>query len=288
MKFVSFQKKDGPALGVLDGTDVIDLSAVAKSLPRDLKTLFAGGTKAMSAVKKAVASAKPRHKTTAGKIKILPPISDPNKIVCLGLNYRDHAIETNNPIPKFPIIFLRTATTLAAHKQPMLMPKVSKQYDFEAELAVVIGKKGYRLPKTRALSIVAGYSCFNDGSVRDYQLNRGPQWTLGKNFDASGGFGPCFVTADELPKGANNLNISCRLNGKTVQDSNTKQHIFDVPTAIAAITEVMTLEPGDVIIMGTPNGVGSGRKPPLWMKPGDVCEVEIEGIGVLRNPIKAK
>ncbi|MEQ9642178.1 MAG: fumarylacetoacetate hydrolase family protein [Alphaproteobacteria bacterium] len=288
MKIVSFQKKDGPALGVLDGNDVIDLSAVAKSLPRDLKTLFAGGTKEMSAVKKAVAGAKPRHRTTAGKIKFLPPISDPNKIVCLGLNYRDHAIETNNPIPKFPIIFLRTASTLTGHKQPMLMPKVSKQYDFEAELAVIIGKKGYRLPKTRALSIVAGYSCFNDGSVRDYQLGRGPQWTLGKNFDGSGGFGPCFVTADELPKGGNNLRIACRLNGKTVQDSNTKQHIFDVPTAIAAITEVMTLEPGDVIIMGTPNGVGSGRKPPLWMKPGDVCEIEIEGIGVLRNPIKAK
>ena len=288
MKLVSFQKKDGPALGVLDDKDVIDLSAVAKSLPRDLKTLLQGGTKAMSAVKKAVADAKPRHRVAGGKIKYLPPISDPAKIVCLGLNYRDHAIETNNPIPKFPIIFLRTASTLVGHKSPMLMPAVSKQYDFEAELAVIIGKKGYRLKKDKALSIVAGYSCFNDGSVRDYQLGRGPQWTLGKNFNDSGGFGPCFVTADELPKGGHGLNITCRLNGKTVQDSNTKQHIFDVPTAIEAITEVMTLEPGDVIIMGTPNGVGSGRKPPLWMKPGDVCEIEIEGIGVLRNPIKAK
>jgi 2-keto-4-pentenoate hydratase/2-oxohepta-3-ene-1,7-dioic acid hydratase in catechol pathway len=287
MKIVSFQKKDGPALGVLDGNEVIDLSAVAKSLPRDLKTLLQGGSKAMGAVKKAAADAKPRARLAAGKVKFLPPIANPTKIVCLGLNYRDHAIETNNPIPKHPIIFLRTASTLTGHKSPMLMPAVSKMYDYEAELAVIIGKRGYRLKKDKALSIVAGYSCFNDGSVRDYQLQRGPQWTLGKNFNGSGGFGPCFVTADSLPKGASPLRISCRLNGETVQDSSTEQHIFDVPTAIEAITEVMTLEPGDVIIMGTPNGVGSGRKPPLWMKPGDVCEIEIEGIGVLRNPIKA-
>jgi 2-keto-4-pentenoate hydratase/2-oxohepta-3-ene-1,7-dioic acid hydratase in catechol pathway len=286
MKIVSFQKKDGPALGVLDGSDVIDLSAVAKSLPRDLKTLLNGGSKAMAAVKKAAKDAKPRARIAAGKIKYLPPVGNPTKIVCLGLNYRDHAIETNNPIPKFPIIFLRTASTLAAHKAPMKMPATSKMYDYEAELAVIIGKKARNVKKAKALSVVAGYSCFNDGSVRDYQLQRGPQWTLGKNWDASGGFGPCFVTADELPKGAAGLRIQCRLNGNTVQDSSTNQHIFDVPTAIEAITEVMTLEPGDVIIMGTPNGVGSGRKPPLWMKPGDVCEIEIEGIGTLRNPIK--
>ena len=286
MKIVSFQKQDGPALGVLEDNEVIDLSAVAKSMPRDMKTLLAGGSKAMSAVKQAVKNAKPRHRVAAGKIKYLPPVGDPAKIVCLGLNYRDHAIETNNPIPKFPIIFLRTATSLAAHKSPMKMPASSKMYDFEAELAVIVGKKARNVKKAKALSIVAGYSCFNDGSVRDYQLQRGPQWTLGKNWDASGGFGPCMVTPDELPKGGAGLRIQCRLNGDTVQDSTTAQHIFDVPTAIEAITEVMTLEPGDVIIMGTPNGVGSGRKPPLWMKPGDVCEIEIEGIGVLRNPIK--
>jgi 2-keto-4-pentenoate hydratase/2-oxohepta-3-ene-1,7-dioic acid hydratase in catechol pathway len=166
----------------------------------------------------------------------------------------------------------------------MLLPRVSSQFDYEAELVAVIGKGGRYIPREQALEHVAGYSIFNDGSLRDYQT-RTHQWMLGKNFDASGAFGPEFVTADELPPGAAGLRIQCRLNGQTVQDANTRDMIFDVATLVSACSEAMALSPGDIVITGTPSGVGMARKPPLWMKAGDLCEVEIEGLGVLANPI---
>ncbi len=169
----------------------------------------------------------------------------------------------------------------------MVCPTASSQFDYEAELAVVIGKGGRHISHAAALDHVAGYAAANDGSLRDFQF-KGQQWTLGKNFDASGGFGPELVTPDELPNGAGDLQIQCRLNGQTLQDSTTKQHVFDVPRVIEVLSEVMTLEVGDVIIMGTPSGVGSARTPNIWMKVGDVCEIEIEGIGVLSNPIVAE
>ena len=212
------------------------------------------------------------------------PVPEPGKIVCIGLNYVDHAKEGGNPIPDYPAVFLRTRSSLVAHGQPLVRPLCSDKLDYEAELAIVIGKPGRNVREADALSHVFGYACFNDGSVRDYQ-RKSTQWTMGKNFDGTGPFGPDVVTADELPAGAAGLRIVSRLNGQTMQDGNTRDMIFPVARTIALISEVMTLEPGDLIITGTPAGVGYARKPPVFLRPGDVCEVEIEGIGILRNPV---
>ncbi len=287
MRIVNFAKNGVPTLGVRKGRKLVDLSVAAPELQRDLKGLLAGGARALENAAAAAAKAGKDAVVDEKKLSYLPPIQDPAKIICLGLNYLDHALETNNPIPKYPVVFSRAPTTLVGHGQPMRRPKVSKQFDYEAELAVIIGKSGRYITKARALDHVAGYSCFNDGSLRDYQF-KSSQFLMGKNFDASGGFGPEMVTPDELPKGGSGLAISCKLNGKTVQKSTTDQHIFDVPSAIHLLSDVMTLEPGDVIVMGTPSGVGAARKPPLWMKPGDVCEITIKGIGTLSNPIQAE
>ncbi len=212
------------------------------------------------------------------------PVPEPGKIVCIGLNYVDHAKEGGNPIPDSPAVFLRTRSSLVAHGQPLVRPLCSDKLDYEAELAIVIGKPGRNVREADALSHVFGYACFNDGSVRDYQ-RKSTQWTMGKNFDGTGPFGPDIVTADELPAGAAGLRIASRLNGQTMQDGNTRDMIFPVARTIALISEVMTLEPGDLIITGTPAGVGYARKPPVFLRPGDVSEVEIEGIGILRNPV---
>jgi 2-keto-4-pentenoate hydratase/2-oxohepta-3-ene-1,7-dioic acid hydratase in catechol pathway len=214
----------------------------------------------------------------------LPPIPRPGKFICLGLNYVDHAKEGGFTPPDYPTVFFRGATSLVAHGQPLVRPALSPTFDYEAELAVVIGRSGRRIAETQALDHVAGYSVFNDGSVREYQ-RRTPQWTMGKNFDGTGAFGPWLVTPDELPPGAVGLRIQTRLNGRIVQDANTRDMIFSVARTIAILSQAMTLEVGDVIAMGTPAGVGHARKPPLWLKDGDVCEIEIEGIGLLSNPV---
>ena len=220
-----------------------------------------------------------------GGLRLLPVIPRPGKIICIGLNYRDHAKEGGNPIPDYPAVFMRGATSLVAHGEPILRPPVSDKLDWEAELAVVIGRTATRVALGRALDHVAGYACFNDGSVRDYQ-RKSTQWTMGKNFDQTGGFGPELITADALPDGARGLSITSRVNGEIKQDGNTAEMIFDVATLIAILSEVMTLEPGDVIATGTPAGVGYARTPPVFLKPGDVCEVTIDGIGTLSNPIR--
>ncbi|MCP3729996.1 fumarylacetoacetate hydrolase family protein [Sphingomonas sp. MG17] len=217
-------------------------------------------------------------------VTLLAPVARPGKFICIGLNYRLHALEGGNPIPDYPAVFLRVATSLVGPGEALTYPEVSEQLDYEAELAVVIGKTATAVSKDDALDHVAGYSCFNDGSVRNYQ-RLSTQWTMGKNFDRTGGFGPELVTPDELPAGAAPLRIMTRLNGETMQDSNTGDMIFDVATLIATLSEAMTLEPGDVIATGTPSGVGYARKPQVFMRPGDVCEIEIEGIGTLCNPI---
>ncbi|MBM3491414.1 MAG: fumarylacetoacetate hydrolase family protein [Alphaproteobacteria bacterium] len=285
MRIVNFSKDGVPTLAVRSGRRLVDLSVAAPDLPRDLKGLLAGGKRAMSKASAAAEDAGGKASVKEAGISFLPPVHNPSKVICFGLNYRDHALETNNPIPKYPVVFARWSNTLVGHGQPMLRPKESEQLDYEAELAVIIGKTTRRVGKRGALACVAGYSCFNDGSVRDYQRKSG-QFTMGKNFDCTGGFGPEFVSADEVPPGADGLAIKCRLNGKVVQNSKTDQHIFKVPDAVSIVSEVLTLEPGDVIIMGTPSGVGAARKPPLWMKHGDTCEIEIEGIGKLVNPVK--
>jgi 2-keto-4-pentenoate hydratase/2-oxohepta-3-ene-1,7-dioic acid hydratase in catechol pathway len=214
------------------------------------------------------------------------PVAHPPKIICMGLNYADHAKEGGNARPDYPSFFLRATPSLTAHEGPIVRPKVSTQLDYEAELAVIVGRKAKHLTPENALSCVFGYSCFNDGSIRDYQ-RKSAQWTIGKNFDETGGFGPWIVTADELPAGAAGLNIQSRLNGKVMQDANTRDFLWNVQEALVIISECMTLEPGDVIITGTPAGVGYARTPPVWMQPGDTIEVEIQGVGTLINRITA-
>jgi len=214
----------------------------------------------------------------------LPPIPRPGKIICIGLNYADHSRESGFEPPAYPAVFARYASSLVAHGAPILSPPESGQLDYEGELAVVIGRPGRRIAETDALSHVAGYAAFNDASIRDFQM-RSTQWTMGKTFDGTGAFGPELVTPDELPPGAAALRLETRLNGKVVQSASTDELIFGVARLVALLSEVMTLEPGDVIVSGTPAGIGAARTPPLWMVPGDQVEVEIEGVGRLSNPI---
>ena len=217
-------------------------------------------------------------------LETLVPFPRPGKLLCVGLNYLDHCKEGGMAVPDYPTLFARFSTGLVAHGQPLVAPRESDLFDYESELVVVIGKAGRRISEADALDHVVGYTIFNDGSVRDYQL-RTPQWTIGKNFDGTGALGPDFITADELPAGAEGLRIQGRLNGRTVQDSSISDMVFGVRRLVSLISVAMTLEAGDLIATGTPAGVGGARKPPLLLKDGDVFEVEIERIGVLRNPV---
>jgi len=215
------------------------------------------------------------------------PIARPGKIVCLGLNYAEHAREGGYAVPDYPAMFLRAATSMVAAEAPMILPRASETFDYETELMVIIGKGGRHIGEADALGHVFGYTTFNDGSVRAYQ-RKTHQWTAGKNFDGTGALGPIVVTPDEVPEGASGLTIQTRLNGRVLQNSNTADMIFSVARTIAIVSEIMTLEPGDMIAFGTPPGVGHARTPQVWMKAGDVVEVEIEGIGICRNPIVAE
>ena len=282
MRLVTFDKGGRPTPGVRKDDAVVDLSIAAPDLPGDWPAMFAAD--ALQRVAEAVAGAGPEALVPADDVRLLVPIPRPPKILCIGLNYRSHAEETGMAIPDYPIVFTRYPTSLTAHDTPLLRPAASDNFDFEAELVAVIGTAGRHIPKARALDHVVGYSICNEGSVRDFQF-KSSQWAMGKNFDRSGSFGPEIVTADELPPGAAGLRIQCRLNGATLQDSDIDDLIFDVATLVSELSEVMTLEPGDMIVTGTPPGVGFVRKPPLFMKAGDVCEIEIEGIGTLRNSV---
>ncbi len=215
------------------------------------------------------------------------PITRPGKIVCLGLNYAEHAREGGYDVPDYPAMFMRAATSMISAEAPMVLPNASHTFDYETELMVIIGKGGRHIAETDALSHVFGYTTFNDGSIREYQ-RKTHQWTAGKNFDGTGAVGPIVVTPDEVPEGAAGLSILTRLNGRVLQNSNTSDMIFTVARTIAIVSEIMTLEPGDMIAFGTPPGVGHARKPQVWMKAGDSVEVEIEGIGTCRNPIVAE
>jgi len=285
MRLTSFDKKGRPALGFRVGDDIVDLKAADAGLPDDLLGFLHAGPDAFDRAATVAAKAGPALRTPFGKLKFHPPITNAGKIICLGLNYADHATEGGHAKPTYPSLFMRGPTSLVAHNEPIIRPRCSEQLDYEAELVAIVGRKARHVAEKDALSVIAGYSIFNEGSIREYQ-RKTTQWTAGKNFDKTGGFGPEFVTADELPPGAKGLRIQSRLNGKIMQDANTSMMLFDVPETVALLTEFMTLEPGDVLVMGTPAGVGHARKPPVWMKAGDVCEVEIEKIGVLRNPIE--
>ncbi len=284
MRLVNFKAADGPRIGaVLAESRVLDLTAVNRDAPRDIQAVIAGNM--LANLQKIIDGAAGYDTINFDQLDFDIPIRAPGKILCLGLNYIDHVNEGIFEKQDFPAIFIRTLTSMLPHAKPIICPRNSITLDFEAELAVVIGKTSRHLTVENALDAVAGYTCANDGSVREYQRHT-IQWTMGKNFDQTGPLGPVFVTADELPDGAKGLDIACRLNGETVQSSNTDMMMFPVLETLVYITQGVTLEPGDIILMGTPSGVGHARKPPLWMKHGDVVEVEIENIGLLRNPVK--
>ena len=277
MRFVSWRK--GPAQGVAlrRGSDLVNLEGA------DMLSLLRAGREGLE--RAATLATKGVVLDPAG-LEYLPVIPNPPKIVCVGMNYQDHADENKLKKQEFPTFFARFTSTLIGHEQPILRPFLSNTLDYEGEMAVIIGKPGRHIPAGKALEHVAGYSVFNEASIRGYQMGKGQQWTLGKNFDNTGAFGPDFVTADEVPPGGKGLRLATRLNGQTVQSATTDDLIFDVATLIACLTEAVRLEVGDVIVSGTPAGIGFFREPKLYMQPGDVCEVEIEGIGLLRNPIR--
>jgi 2-keto-4-pentenoate hydratase/2-oxohepta-3-ene-1,7-dioic acid hydratase in catechol pathway len=283
MRLVAFKGADGSRIGVVKDDGVIDLTEVDPSAPRTIAAAIR--EERMDEVAALAAKADAGNRLNYDDLDFELPIADPAKILCLGLNYMDHVAEGPFNKPDFPAIFVRTPTSLVPHGKPIIRPLQSESMDYEAELALIIGKKSRHLTAENALDAVAGYSIFNDGSVREYQRHT-IQWTMGKNFDQTGPFGPIFVTPDELPEAADGLKIECRLNGETVQSSTTDMMIFKVVETLIYITEGLTLEPGDVVMMGTPSGVGHARKPPLWMRDGDTVEIEIEGIGILRNPIQ--
>jgi acylpyruvate hydrolase len=275
MRFVSYSAGGRNGLAVRRGSDLIDLGAIELGdvLRKDPGSLQELGRSAKGAP------------LDARGIRYRPPIARPPKIICIGLNYADHATESQMKKPDYPPMFSRFSTTLIGHNEPIIRPKVSTQLDYEGELVAVIGRGGKHISRERALDHIVGYSLFNEASVRDYQF-KSSQWTVGKNFDATGPFGPELVTADELPPGCKGLKIETRLNGQTLQSASTDVMIFPIADLIFYISEAITLEPGDIIVTGTPSGVGFARKPPIWMKPGDICEVEVEGIGILSNPVK--
>ncbi|MEE1864972.1 fumarylacetoacetate hydrolase family protein [Pseudomonas auratipiscis] len=284
MRFVTFAEGALKGLAVETESGLRGLTENLPGYPGSLFDLLSGGLQALQHAHQKLSTA---PLLDSGRIRHLPPIERPGKIVCVGLNYADHTKESPYDQPTYPTFFPRFSTTLIGHGEAIVRPQVSEQLDYEGELAVIIGTRGRHIAQEQALQHVAGYSIFNEASVRDYQF-KSPQWTIGKNFDATGAFGPVFVSADELPPGARGLSLTTRLNGKIEQHGNTADMVFDVAHLIAVLSEAVTLEPGDVIVTGTPAGIGWARRPMLFMKPGDVCTVEIEGLGTLVNPIAAE
>ena len=278
MKLITFELNNAPRVGLVQADGVYPLpTAVATDVGQLIRKQAEGASLAsLVAVLEAPVA--------ESDIRYLPPVPQPSKIICVGLNYADHTKESPYEQPDYPTLFIRLTTSLTAHGAPIVRPLCSDSLDYEGELAVIIGRGGKHISKERALEHVFGYSVFNDGSVREYQF-KSPQWTVGKTFDKTGGFGPAVVTAEDLPAGAKGLMLETRLNGETVQKANTSDMLFDVPTLINVISEAITLNPGDVIVAGTPAGIGWARTPKLLMRHGDVCEVSIERVGTLRNPI---
>lgn len=286
MRLATIQTPSGPRAAVQSGDFFIDLHGTAPSLPASLRQILEIEPAERFAAIDAASKKKDAVRYEASKVKFLPPVTDPRKIVCVGLNYKDHAAESGMPIPKEPVLFSKFPTALIGQGDNIVVPKVSSKVDYEAELVIVIGKRGRHLSEADALKCIAGYTVGHDVSARDWQLEKdGKQWMAGKTFDTFAPCGPVIVTTDDMPD-PHICPIRLRLNGKTMQNSNTNQLIFRVEQIVSYISQVFTVEPGDLIFTGTPPGVGAAHKPnPMWLKPGDVCEVEIEGIGVLRNPV---
>ena len=285
MRLLAFQSNGKQRIGVLRGDQVVDLSIAAPGLPEELVEIIEGGDDCLKLITTAQESANPESLVHVDELDWLPPTRKAGKIICLGLNYAAHAAEGGHDRPEYPSFFMRGNSSLVAHGKPIIRPIASETLDYEAELVAIVGKKAKHVKQEDALDYIWGYSVFNEASIRQYQRKTAP-WTIGKNFDNTGGFGPIVVTADEVPPGADGLQIQTRLNGEVLQNATTDMMLFNVKETIELLTECLTLEPGDLLVMGTPSGVGHARKPPLWMKAGDICEIEIENIGILRNPIE--
>lgn len=283
MKLVSFLRNNKPTWGVAVEGGVVDCGAKFGKKYPDIRAVIAN--RALADVKKFVKTKK-KPDVPMAKVKFLPPIGNPDKIICIGLNYKSHVAETGRSDAQYPTIFTRFANTQVGHGQPMISPRNSEKYDYEGEVAVIIGRKCRHVSKADALKYVAGYSCYNDGSIRDWQRHT-TQFTPGKNFVGTGGFGPWIVTADEIPD-PSKMTLITRLNGQELQRATTDLLIFDIPTLINYCSDWTELVPGDVIVTGTPGGVGFVRNPPIFMKPGDTVEVEVDRIGTLVNPIAAE
>ena len=279
MKLISFLHHNTPSYGIVQGDDVLNLTPILGAQAPDLKSLIAHNMLDQAA--KALAS----HKTDLkfADLHLLPVITNPNKIVCVGLNYADHVRETGRELTESPALFLRVSESQIGHGQNIVRPPESHRLDYEGEIAVVIGKGGRRISEADSWSHIAGYSCYNDGSIRDWQVST-TQWTAGKNFWRTGGFGPWMVTADEI-KPDQKMTLITRLNGQELQRATTDMMIHSIPRQIAYISTFIPLEPGDVIVTGTPGGVGNKRTPQVFMKPGDVVEIEVDAVGILRNGI---
>ncbi len=279
MKLASYSLDGRPSYGVVEGNGVIDLGRRIGAKHPDLRALITAN--ALDEARRAATGAKPDASIDA--ITFLPVIPNPDKIVCVGLNYEEHRVETNRDKTENPALFLRVPGSQLGHRQPLLRPRESKMLDYEGEIAVIIGAGGRRIPESDAWRHIVGYACYNDGSVRDFQRHT-VQWTAGKNFARTGAFGPWMVTADEIPPGTV-LTLVTRLNGTEMQRATTEMMIFKIPRLINYISTFTELVPGDVIVTGTPGGVGSRRTPPVWMNPGDKVEIEVDKVGVLVNPI---
>jgi 2-keto-4-pentenoate hydratase/2-oxohepta-3-ene-1,7-dioic acid hydratase in catechol pathway len=279
MKLASVRIGDRDTYGIVREDEFLDVGAALKGKFPTLKSALAAG--ALDDVAGAADSA---TEHSLGDIASRPVITEPGKIVCVGLNYEDHRIETGREPSGYPVLFSRFADCQCGHEEAMIRPRNSDKFDYEGELAAIIGRRGRHVSQNDALSIVAGYACYNDGSIRDFQSHT-HQFLPGKNFPGTGAFGPWMVTADEIPD-PSKLELTTRLNGEQMQHAFTDQMIFNVPFLISYLSSFMALEPGDVIVTGTPGGVGFKRNPPVFMKAGDIVEVEISGIGTLKNPIK--
>lgn len=280
MRFAVYVRDGRRGLAVDSGDGFRGLFRDEPGYPGDLDRLVADQAD-LSAAAAALQAGQP---IGIDAVRLLPPFPSPGKIICIGLNYVEHTGEVGMTLPDYPVVFARFASSLIGHGAPIAMPRQSPQLDYEGELVAVLGRGGKDISRKDALDHVAGYSIFNDVTVRDYQL-RTSQWTVGKNFDGTGAFGPFFVLSEALPPGCKGLHLATRLNDRIVQHAAIADMAFDVESLIVSLSEAFTLSAGDIIVTGTPGGIGMSRHPPLWMKPGDVCEVEISGLGVLRNSI---
>lgn len=287
MKLVTFQQNGATRLGALREQDnksyITDLNKADPHIPSEIIAFLEAGKDAHDRAAQVLKSSPAADGIPLQDVRLLAPVPRPGKILCIGLNYGDHAAESGIAVPEFPTVFAKYANTVIATGDAIVIPPATKKPDYEAELGVVIGRRAKNVAEADALDYVAGYVPFHDVSARDYQM-RTSQWTMGKTFDTFGPMGPALVTADEISD-PHNLNIQLSIGGETLQSSNTKHLIFNINQLIADMTAVMTLEPGDVIATGTPSGVGQSRNPPRFLKPGDVVRIEIQNLGVLENPV---